>query len=340
MFGFRFVKVQPTEYLLLYRKGQVVKAGAGLTAFYFAPTASVVKVPIASVETPFIFNEVTADFQQVAIQGQLTYRISDAKKISQFLNYTLHTNGRDYASDDPEKLAQRLVNHTQVLASASVRSMPLRQALSATQELVNYVKSRLLQCDAVTSLGVEILEFSIVAISPTPETARALEAEAREAILRKADEAIYARRNAAVEQERSIKENELNTEIAVENKKRQIRDTQMETEKLVQQKQRELREAEMATKIAIEEKNKSLVALATKNARQEADAKAYGVSSLMKAFVNVDPKTLQALASMRMEPGQQIALAFKEMAEGAERIGQLNVSPELLQGLLSKPNQR
>ena len=43
---------------------------------------------------------------------------------------------------------------------------------------------------------------------------------------RRSDEAIYARRNAAVEQERRIKESELNTEIAVEEKKRQIRETQ------------------------------------------------------------------------------------------------------------------
>ena len=50
-------------------------------------------------------------------------------------------------------------------------------------------------------------------------------------MFREADEAIYARRNSAVEQERAIKENELNTEIAVENKKRQIRETQMDAER-------------------------------------------------------------------------------------------------------------
>src|ERR1019366_3725274 len=53
-------------------------------------------------------------------------------------------------------------------------------------------------------------------VKPAPETSRALEAEAREALQRRADEAIYARRNAAVTEERLIKESELNTEIAVE----------------------------------------------------------------------------------------------------------------------------
>jgi hypothetical protein len=36
-----------------------------------------------------------------------------------------------------------------------------------------------------------------------------------------------------------------------------------------------------------------------------------------------------------MQPGQLIAQAFGGIAERAERIGQLNVSPELLAGLLS-----
>ena len=44
----------------------------------------------------------------------------------------------------------------------------------------------------------EILGVSVRGVKPTPDTARALEAEAREAILKGADEAIYARRNFAV----------------------------------------------------------------------------------------------------------------------------------------------
>ncbi len=46
--------------------------------------------------------------------------------------------------------------------------------------------------------------------------AKALQADAREQLLQKADEAVFVRRNAALDLERKIKENELNTEIAVE----------------------------------------------------------------------------------------------------------------------------
>ena len=59
----------------------------------------------------------------------------------------------------------------------------------------------------INSLGIEVLGLSLLAIKPSPETQRALEAETREQILQEADDAIYTRRNSAVEQERKIKEN-------------------------------------------------------------------------------------------------------------------------------------
>jgi hypothetical protein len=54
----------------------------------------------------------------------------------------------------------------------------------------------------------------------------------------------------------------------------------------------------------------------------------------MKALETADPRTVQALAAVGMQPGQLIAQAFGGIAERAERIGSLNMSPELLQSLL------
>jgi len=336
MFGIRFIKVEPTEFIIQFKNGKLSREGAGLSFFYYAPSTSLVKVPIGSVDVPFIFQEVTADYQQVTVQGQLAYRIDDPKKLSGLMNFTLTSNGKDYVSDDPKKLPQRLINHAQVLANASLKSMKLREALGLSNTLVSATLQGLQSSEAIKSLGIEILGLSILAIKPTPETSKALEAEAREQILRESDEAIYARRNAALEQERAIKENEFNTEIAVENKKRQVRETQMEAEKSVQQKKRELQEAEMTTKIAIEERNKELVLLAAANEREVADSKAYALSAVIKALAQTDPKIIQALTSVNMEPRQLVALAFKEIAENSNKIGQLNISPDLLQELISR----
>ena len=95
----------------------------------------------------------------------------------------------------------------------------------------------------------------------------------------------------------------------------------------------------MATKIGLEEERRKLVALSAANAREEADAQAYALSVVMQALSQTDPKTIEALASVGMEPGKLVALAFKGIAEGAEKIGQLNVSPELLRQLLARESK-
>ena len=335
MFGIKFIKVQPTSYLLQYRGGKVVREGLGLSFFYYAPTTSLVAVPVASTDIPFIFNETAADFQTVTIQGQVTYRVSDPKRLAALLNYTLVSNGQRYASEDPEKLPERVIPVINVLARAELQKLPLRDAIRASDELVKAVKAGLVASDEIKSLGLEVLGLSILAIKPTPETARALEAEAREKLFREADEAIYARRNSAVEQERAIKENELNTEIAVENKKRQIRETQMEAERSVQEKKHIQQKEALEANIGLEDRRKNLVALAAENARAEADARAYGVSTTMKALGSADTKILQALATTGMKPEQLIAFAFQELAGNADKIGQLNISPDLLRELLT-----
>lgn len=334
MLGFRFIKAQPTTYLMRFRGGRIVREGAGLAFFYYVPTTSLVAVPIASADAPFIFEEVTADFQTVTIQGQVTFRVTDPKKLAALMNFTLNARGQNYVSDEPQKLPQRVINVVNVLARAELQTLPLRQAVRGSDALVQAVRKRLAESSDILQLGLEILGLSILAIKPTPETARALEAETREQLLKEADEAIYARRNSAVEQERGIKENELNTEIAVEQKKRQIRETQMDAERAVQEKRYQLEQSDMTAKVGLEDKRKQLVMLASQNARAEADARAYGISTTVQALGNVDARVLQALASAGMKPEQLIAAAFQELAGNADKIGQLNISPDLLRELL------
>lgn len=96
----------------------------------------------------------------------------------------------------------------------------------------------------------------------------------------------------------------------------------------------QIQREEMAGKTGLEEQNRALVALASANAREEADAKAYGLAAMMRSFSSADAKILQALASVGMNPGQLMALAFRDLADNATKIGQLNVTPDLLREML------
>jgi hypothetical protein len=59
------------------------------------------------------------------------------------------------------------------------------------------------------------------------------------------------------------------------------------------------------------------------------------VRAVVDALATADPRIVQALAASGMDPGQLIAQAFGGIAERAEKIGELNVSPDLLAGLLA-----
>lgn len=335
MFGMKFIKMQPTTYLLQYSRGKLKREGRGLAFFYFAPFTSLVAVPLESHDIPFIFNQITADYQSVSIQGQVSYRIVNPKQIAELLNFTLDNRGLRYVSSDLETLPQRVINQIQVLMQSLLGKLPLRDTLKSGNVLVEQILPMLSETKEIKALGLEVLGLSILAIKPTPEMARALEAEMREMLLKEADEAIYSRRNAAVEQERAIKENELNTEIAVENKKRQIRETQMDAERAVQEKQRQIAQEQMAGKIEVEKLNKALVLLTTENLKYQADAQAYHLTASMRALAGVEAKTIEALASMNMNPNQLVAAAFRDLANHADKIGHLNISPDLLHELLT-----
>lgn len=316
--GFRFIKFPPTQHVIHYSKGRVRRTGAGLAFWYFAPYATLVSIPTGSTEIPFIFEETTADFQTVTLQGTVTYRVSDPARLAQLLDFTLTADGAQYRTEDPEDLSQRISNAVQVRAKIELQSRPLQEALRSGDVIALAVRTGLEQSPELAALGLTVLGFSVLAIKPTPETARAIEAETREALLRKADEATYSRRNSAVEQERAIRENEL------------------KTDQVVQEREQALKAQEMRSRIGLEEQNRDLVALAAENARQEADAKAYGVKHLFEALMGADPRILQAVAGSGMAPEQLIAQAFQDLATRADKIGHLNITPDLLQNLLGK----
>jgi hypothetical protein len=305
VFGIRYMQAPPTTYVLHYKDGKVHREGPGLAFFYYAPTSVIASVPLASVDVPFVFNEVTADFQDATIQGELTYRIVDPKRVAAVLDYSLDGRG-NYRTEDPTKLNDRLVHAAQITARAYTQQRRLRELLVSTEGLL------------ATMLGVEILGLSILSVKATPEMAKALQAAAREQLLREADEAIYARRNVAVELERTIKENELNTEIAVEQKRRTVRETQMTAE------------------IAVEEQRAALVDRRVANERKEAESRAYALEAMLGPLKGVDWRTLMAAAAGGTDPKLMIALAFRELAENAGKIGELNVSPDLLSSLLRR----
>lgn len=323
MLGIEYKKAPPTVYVMHFVDGVPAKEGVGLSFWYFAPTATIIDVPVATLDAPFYFTETTADFQEVTVQGQLSYRIKDPARINQIIDFSVSASGGYLNEEDPQELlSQRLINEVQVAMRGQMQRMTLSQVLRSHVEIVDGAVEELRASDSLAMMGIEVISLSVTAIKPTPEMARALEAEAREGLQRKSDQAIYARRNAAVEEERRIKESELNTQISVETKNRQIRETKM------------------AADIAVEQQRAELIDRRVENEKKDADSKAYTLSKSLEPFAGMDWKMVMALAAKNGDPRLAFSLAFQEMAQNAGKIGQLNLSPDLLTALTTAVKEK
>ena len=135
MFGISYIKFEANTYVLHYSKGKIKKEGRALSFFYFAPSSSIVAIPMGSSDIQFIFNEITKDFQQVTIQGQITYAISDPKQLAELLDFTVDNKG-NLRNNDIEKLRQRLINEARTTTSAFIKSLDLKSAIVSAISLL------------------------------------------------------------------------------------------------------------------------------------------------------------------------------------------------------------
>lgn len=338
MFGINHIKFDSMTYVLHFKNGSIQREGRGLSFFYFAPNSSIAAIPMGSNDLPFIFNESTNDYQTVNIQGQISYKISNPKILADVLDFTVDDLGQ-YKKNDIEKLNQRIINEAQTATSSFIHEIKLKDAIRSAKAIEGKILEGLRASQAIGMLGIEILGANILGVRATPEMARALETETREKLQQEADQAIYERRNFAVEQERIIKETELNTEIAVEEKQKQIAEKKMETEVQNADNARKLREMKLDADIAVENQRKQFITQKAENDRKEADAKGYALETTLKPYKDMDWKILTALGH-NTDPRLNISLAFRELAENANKIGNLNISPELLDSILREKGEQ
>lgn len=296
MLNIGYYKAQPTEWVRHFSGGRVAHEGTGLSFFYLKLNAQLESIALSSHDLPFVFNEMTNNFQAVTLQGQLTYRVCEPQKTAALLNYTVEPRTRTYLTDAPEKLAQRLTHLVQLETRAEIQQRSLEETLVQTDAISAAVQARLAGDARLGLMGLEVLTVFLVSARPTPEVGKALEATYRESLLRRADEAIYRRRAAAVEEERKIKENEL------------------------------------ATDITLEQQRQQLITLAGENALQEAESR--GAAMEQEAIHEARALELRLAAYQKMDPRALTAMAMQEFGKNAGQIGNLTITSEILASLL------
>jgi regulator of protease activity HflC (stomatin/prohibitin superfamily) len=296
MLGIGYFKAQPTEFVRKVAGGRVKREGQALSFYYLKRRTSIVVVPVSSADAAFVFNEQTGNYQAVTIQGQLTYRILEPRRTMELLNYVIDPKRRAHVSQDPERLKQRIVVAVQMETRRQVEGKSLEgvlgNAASISAEVQEEVRSRAL----LAPLGVELISLNFTSVSPNPEVGKALEAEYRETLLRRADEAIYARRAAAVEEEGKIKSNELEGEISLERERERLIDLE-----------------------AANDRKKS---------------QAWGERRELEAGFTARASEMELAPYRDLDPRKVLALAMRDIGNNAGKVGNLNITSEVLAGLL------
>jgi len=255
-----YFKGDPSKYIIKYVNGKSKKSGPGISFLFFKINTTIAAIPAMTIDSNFVFNEITKNNQAITLQGHFTYKIKDPKKMASILNFQINPRTGQYQSVDPEKLDMRIKNIVQVRTRSVIEKMVLEEAIISSEKLAGTVMESVEDQSIIKEMGIDILSITFLSIRPTPEIARALEAEYRENLQMTADRAIYERRAAAVEQESKIKENELNSQIA------------------------------------LEKKRKELIALEGENIIKEAEFRAKANETELDAYKKISPNTLLALA--------------------------------------------
>jgi hypothetical protein len=220
--------------------------------------------------------------------------------------------------------------------------VPLAEALTTIAPVREAVSAALADEPRLADVGVAVVSARVVAIRPEPELERALQTPTREAVQVEADRATYARRAQAVEQERSIAENELQNKIELARREQQLveqhgansrRRVELDAAAELAAAQGKA-EREKVANAAAAERARVLAGAEAEKERTLAAARADGMRAIGHAEAEAEAAKLAAYAEL--PPEVLRALTVRDLAGQLPQIGQLTVTPDLVSDLLAR----
>lgn len=366
--GWRHLRGAPTAHIRHHRSGTLVHDGPGLS-FWFRPlTAALSEVPVDDRELAMTFHARTSDFQDVAVQATVTYRIADPAVAAARLDFSIDPDTGAFRGTPLEQLGTLLTETAQQHALDVLARTPLSAALvDGVAAVRERVAAGLGAEPRLPATGIEVVAVRVMALRPEPEVERALRTPAREQIQQEADRATYERRAVAVERERTIAENELASRIELARREEQLVEqrgtnarreaeeqaaadavrAQAEAARSVKLAEAEaarsvkLAEAEAARTLKLTEaeaaRTLQLAEAEAARAERAARAEAEGAREVGEARAQAQAAWLRVHAEAGIDGTATLqALTATRLAENLPRIDSVTVSPDVLTGLLAK----
>src|SRR6185369_10738574 len=139
------------------------------------------EVPCDDREVEMVFHVRSADFQDVVVQGSVTYRVFDPVRTATRVDFAIDPRRGTYLRQPLEKLTSTLTQLAQQPVQAYVQALPLRETVARGHEGIRgAIEAGLAQAPLVAELGLVVALVRIASVKPAAEVERALEAPARE----------------------------------------------------------------------------------------------------------------------------------------------------------------
>lgn len=328
----RRLRSEPNQLILHFRGGRLVRKGAGI-AYWFSPlSAAIAMLPIEDCQSTFVLNEHSADFQPIKVQATITYRIADAEKAAARFNFSLSIEQGNWLEQPLDRLASVLAQRALPAVRQLISAQPLEGVLQRGSEPVRAAVVAALSTDAeIAAMGLKLVNLVIDQIVPSAELEKALGTPLREAIQTRADEAQFQRRAQAVEKERTIKENELATELELERRQQEL--IQKKGENALLQVQHEAASQRAQIEAAIERQRLQTEAEAL---RTQVNAQAQAQAQQLLAAQAASAMREQHAIWAQTPPAAATAMALGQIAGKLQSIGHLNITPDLLSQSLTQ----
>lgn len=315
----RHLRGTPTLHVRHMKKGKVVHEGVA-QSFYFRPlTTALSEIPVDDRELPMLFHVPTADFQDLAVQATVTYRIVDPAVAAARIDFGIDPEAGTWRARPLDQIAGLLAETAQQHALALLAGVTMREALAGGVAVVcDHITNGLTNDPRLADTGIAVVGVRVVKLSPEPEVARALQTTTREDLQQEADKATYERRAMAVERERAIAENELQTKIELAR-----RDELLVTQKGLNERRRAEEQAAAAQIAVLGEAEADRVKAEAEATRQQLLAEAE--AQMQRTLGDAEAHRQRAHAAAEAEGTRVIGLAT---AEGARALGMAEAESE------------
>lgn len=315
----RHLRAEQSSHVLTFRGGRLRHSGRGLSVWFFPLSTTIAEIPMDDRELSFLFHGRSADYQDVTVQGVITYRVVEPEALAGRVDFGLDLVRGVHLKQPFEKIGLLLTQLSQQFVWAYLAQTPIRTILADGYRVIReQIAAALGAEEGLAGLGLEIVSVRVSSLAPTADLEKALEMPMRERIQQEADEASFARRALAVEKERAIQENALQNQIELARREEQL---------IAQQGQNERR------RVGEEAEAKALAAEAeARCARIQMAAKAEGVQLLARAEVEGERARMDIYKEL--PSSVMLGLAAQELARKLQRIDHVNLTPELLAPLL------